>query len=431
MTTGELPQTLGRLAEATRIASRTLLSLDTNPVPADWRHITKVDPENAKKLPVLFPLYLQHTSAVSVGGSRDVNAHNTAETFDLLSWTPTPAFHEPSAPEHVTTNTRKKAEFLAIPEVLNGDTESLVGKLGSGIEHIRDELVPSLLAAKLPVALPDAVERRVAAFATSWLLSEAVFEAYIIQNVDSAAARESGVTADDRLTPTAAKHRAMAAERHLGSKVVYLEYSGTFGGEEAADILRAIREGVSWSRIWYGGGLDSADAANAMLDAGADAVVVGNVFHEVADDEAEIARRATEAFDAVPTRDDLRTWVESAVDVSETAGARYLSTIPSVHDPEQRATDYLVDSLYVWLAFDAVGEETDPTGIEARWQAATGRSPDELLPPESHRRGAFVDSDVDDEGRELAREYLREVLDARFGGENALPGDHLSLPTDE
>jgi phosphoglycerol geranylgeranyltransferase len=368
---------------------------------------------------------------VSVGGSRDVNAHNTAETFDLLSWTPTPAFHEPSAPEHVTTNTRKKAEFLAIPEVLNGDTESLVGKLGSGIEHIRDELVPSLLAAKLPVSLPDAVERRVAAFATSWLLSEAVFEAYIIQNVDSAAARESGVTADDRLTPTAAKHRAMAAERHLGSKVVYLEYSGTFGGEEAADILRAIREGVSWSRIWYGGGLDSADAANAMLDAGADAVVVGNVFHEVADDEAEIARRATEAFDAVPTRDDLRTWVESAVDVSETAGARYLSTIPSVHDPEQRATDYLVDSLYVWLAFDAVGEETDPTGIEARWQAATGRSPDELLPPESHRRGAFVDSDVDDEGRELAREYLREVLDARFGGENALPGDHLSLPTDE
>jgi phosphoglycerol geranylgeranyltransferase len=155
------------------------------------------------------------------------------------------------------------------------------------------------------------------------------------------------------------------------------------------------------------------------------------VFHEVAAEEAEFARRAVAAFDAVPTRADLREWIESELDVSETAGARYLSTIPSVHDPEQRATEYLVDSLYVWLAFDAVSEGGDTDGLDGRWQTATGRAPDELLPPEAHRRGAFVASEVDDEGRELAREYLREVLGARFGDENGLPADHLSLSTDE
>ncbi len=431
MTTGDLPQTLGRLAEAVRLASRTLLSIDSNPVPREWRHITKIDPENAKKLPVLFPLYLRHTGAVSVGGSRDVNAHNTEETFELLRWTPTPAFHEPSAPEHVTEATRREARFLAIPEVLNGDTESLVGTLGSGIEHIRDELVPSLLESKLSVPLPDALQRRLAEFATSWLLSEAVFEAYIIQNVESAAARESGVTESDRLSPTEAKHRAMAAERHLGSKVVYLEYSGTFGGDEAAETLRAIDEGVSWSRVWYGGGLDSADAANAMLDAGADAVVVGNVFHEVAAEEAELASRAVDAFESAPTRDDLRQWLESEVDPSETAGARYLSTVPSVHDSTRRALDYLVDSLYLLLVLEDLHEDGEFEDADDLWEAASVRAPEGMLPPERNRRGAFSADREGDDGRRQAREYLRELFGARFDADHDIPDGHLSLAADE
>ncbi|MFC7080692.1 hypothetical protein [Halorussus caseinilyticus] len=95
-------RSLGRVGRGMTLAARTVLPVDTNPVPADWTHVTKVDPENAKKLPLLYPVYLRHTSAVSVGGSADVTARNTEETFDLLAPASVPVFHEPSGPRHVT-----------------------------------------------------------------------------------------------------------------------------------------------------------------------------------------------------------------------------------------------------------------------------------------------------------------------------------------
>jgi phosphoglycerol geranylgeranyltransferase len=344
---------LSRLARGARLAARTALPVDTNPVPAEWTHVTKVDPEAAKKLPLLFPLYLQHTSAVSVGGSADVTPENTEETFDLLAPASVPVFHEPSGPRHVTQRTRDQADLLAIPEVLNGDSESLVGQLGAGTEYIREELVPDLLDDELPW-LPDFAADPLADWATSWLLAEAVYEAYIIQNPDSAAAREANVSGDDLLSPREAKQHAMAAERHLESELVYLEYSGTYGGEEAGDILDSVSEALSWSRLWYGGGLDSRECAEAMLDAGADAVVVGDVFHRVADEEAEICERAGRELDADATStadevDDVRKWVRENVAVGDSAAAAYLATIPSVGDPEQLAERYLTATIQAWL----------------------------------------------------------------------------------
>jgi hypothetical protein len=56
---------LGRLAAIARVAAR-LLPVDTNPVPRMWTHLTKVDPEDRKRLPLLYPRYLRHTDAVVV-----------------------------------------------------------------------------------------------------------------------------------------------------------------------------------------------------------------------------------------------------------------------------------------------------------------------------------------------------------------------------
>lgn len=395
---------LGRLGRGVTLAGRTVLPVDTNPVPADWTHVTKVDPEDEKKLPLLYPLYLQHTSAVSVGGSADVTAENTEETFDLLAPASVPVFHEPSGPRHVTARTREQADLLAIPEVLNGDSESLVGQLGAGTEYIREELVPDLVDDELPW-LPDRVADALADFATSWLLAEAVFEAYIVQNPDSAAARESNVTESDLLSPHEAKQRAMAAERHLESELVYLEYSGTYGGEEAAEALAEIDDGISWSRLWYGGGLDSRESAEAMLDAGADAIVVGDAFHRVADEEAEVCEHAAEALDADVLDADspasaIREWVRENVAVADSNAAAYLATIPSVSDPERLAERYLTATVRTWLWVHAQSDDFDvETGTPGK---VDGDLRDAL--------GTDATATLDDADLALIRRYLRTLL---------------------
>lgn len=367
MSLADIAKRLESAAATATLAGRTLLGLDTNPVPNDWTHVTKVDPETDKQLPLAYPLYLSRTSAVSVGGSSDVTDRNTEETFELLALADVPTFHEPSEATHVTDETRERADFMAVPEVLNGDTEALVGTLGKGLEYVREDLGPRLVEQKVGISLdPDGFfGSRLADFAAGYLIEEAVFEAYIIMNPDSAAAREAKVSEADLLTPQEAKERALAAEYHLESEIVYLEYSGTFGGSEAEDILASVGDAVSWSRIWYGGGLDNRENALAMLDAGADAIVVGDVFHEVAAEERDLFREAREHFESVPDTETLEDWVRDTVAVEETAARRYLSTIPDVDAPEDIAATYLTAGVEFGLHVDAAREETggDETAI--------------------------------------------------------------------
>ncbi|SEO79928.1 phosphoglycerol geranylgeranyltransferase [Halogranum amylolyticum] len=420
----EFARGVGRLVDTVGIVGRTVGPFDTNPVPREWTHVTKLDPENAKKLPLLYPLFLRHTSAVSVGGSSDVTARNTEETFALLEPLSVPAFHEPSEARHVTERTREAAAFIAIPEVLNGDSESLVGTLGKGTEYIREELTPSMLAEKLPWWTPDRVLDALANVATSLLLSEAVFEAYVIQNPDSAAAREANVEEDDLLAADAAKQHAMAAERHLESELVYLEYSGTYGGDEAADILSAVADSLDWSRLWYGGGLDSREHAQAMLDAGADTVVVGDVFHDVAAEEATLCADARDDLSTDADAETIREWVTDHVDVDDSAAARYLSTVPSVTDPVETAERYLAATVETHLELTRLGElaaEAEPT-TRGELRRFVDEQTDGTIPGERHLQGT-----TRGESTSMARTITVDVLARRLRlDESELPVSHLS-----
>ena len=365
MNVDEFAVRVGRAAEAARLAVRSFLPVDTNRVPAEWTHVTKVDPEEAKRLPLAYPFYLQHTSAVSVGGSADVTGENTEETFRLLEHAPVPAIHEPSGPRHVTDATREACHFLAVPEVLNGDSEALIGTLGAGAEYIRDELAPGEIRETFPW-LPEFARDRLATFATGWLLADAVFEAYIIQNPDSAAAREGGVDPEDVLSAEEAGRRALAAEIHLESDLIYLEYSGTFGGADAEAELAAIDANTNWSRVWYGGGLDSSDRVERVREAGADAVVVGDVFHDVAEAELALREAARERLDADAGRDDVEAFVDERFE-PEGAPVRYLDTC-GVADPERRAKEYLVLGVEADRALDA----GDDAVVESLYGTALG-----------------------------------------------------------
>lgn len=346
-----LARRLGATSTVLRLVAQSFTPLDTNRVPGDWQHITKVDPENEKKLPVLFPLYLQHTDAISVGGSADVTVENTHQTFELLSLiSDVPLFHEPSAAQHVTERTWKLSEFLAIPEVLNGDSKSLVGTLGEGTVYLKEQLVPHQLRRTLPDWITNRWGDKLADFGTSWALSNAVFEAYIIQNLDSAAAREANVSVDNLLSPTEAKQRALAAEKHLGSDVVYVEYSGTFGGQEGLQIVSTVANALTWSRLWYGGGLDSRADTLSVLESGADAVIVGNVFHEIAHEEHELCLRASSELNGDVDLSDITAWLHETIDIPETSAAMYLSTIPTVDDDVETARKYLSRAIHVLLS---------------------------------------------------------------------------------
>ncbi|MFB6298661.1 MAG: geranylgeranylglyceryl/heptaprenylglyceryl phosphate synthase [Halobacteriales archaeon] len=362
---GEFVRGASDLLTLVRSGTRVSGIVDTNPVPRRWNHITKVDPEDEKPLPLLFPLYLQHTSAISVGGSQDVTTQNTLETLSLLEHATVPFFHEPSAPHHITDRTWRECRFTMIPEVLNGDSNALVGELGAAIDNIRGTVAPELLDERFPW-LPGRLKDGMADALTTWVLEQAVFEAYIIQNLDSAAAEEANVTETDRQDPTGAAQRALAAERHLDSEIIYLEYSGRFGGEEAVDILEAIDDAVSWSRIWYGGGIETDEDTMTVLEAGADGVVVGNVFHEIALAESDLCSRAEAALDGEAATSEIRDWVADTIDITETNATRYLGTIPNVTDPEIRAREYLTATVETWLSIvDLVDDLGDRETVRA------------------------------------------------------------------
>lgn len=324
-------------------------------IPDHWTHVTKIDPEVDRQLPLLYSRYLEHTSAVSVGGSSNVTPINTEETFRLLSRVSSPILHEPSDPSHVTDVTRESADFLAIPEVLNGSSEAFVGTLGAGIDSLRSSVVPRLLDRKLPIWLRKRLDPQLSALLTSILLNKALFEAYIIQNPDSAAAREADVTGADVLTPDAARRHAIGADIHLQSEVVYVEYSGTYGGQEATAVISAICEDLEWSRLWYGGGIENRDQVREVTEAGADAVVIGNLFHEIASEEFELYERSRSEWclEGSWNINEFGAWISENVDIASTATARYLSTV-DVDSPEETATRLLATTLSTYAGIEQI-----------------------------------------------------------------------------
>jgi phosphoglycerol geranylgeranyltransferase len=209
----------------------------------------------------------------------------------------------------------------------------------------------------------------------------------------------------------------MAAERHLESELVYLEYSGTYGGDEAVEILESVSDALSWSRLWYGGGLDSRERAEAVLDAGADAVVVGDVFHRIADEEAALCEQASRELDtdanltsdagarpdaevppdadARPDADDAREWVRENAAVADSAAATYLATNPSVADPERLAERYLTATVRTWLVLQGLSEDVEAD--ESRGVPSASEVVDSALNAEASN--ALRDGDAELVGR--------------------------------
>jgi phosphoglycerol geranylgeranyltransferase len=240
----------------------------------DWdevTHVTKVDP--AKPLPPDLGV-LEGTDLVLVGGSDNVTEENSLEAIERLGATypELPVFQEPYSSAHISRETVDAADAVSIPAVYNGDRNHFVGKhveLFTEVGQKPDELLGSsvpLVGELITSKGLDVVDE---------LAGKLVGEGYVVQHLESTAATVSGV--DATYTPEEVAGAALATESFYGFPIFYIEYSGTYGG--TADVEAAARYAEE-TALFYGGGIDSAAKANEILAAGADAIVVGDCFHD-------------------------------------------------------------------------------------------------------------------------------------------------------
>ncbi|WP_137289807.1 heptaprenylglyceryl phosphate synthase [Natronorubrum halophilum] len=240
----------------------------------DWdgiTHVTKVDP--AKPLPSDLTV-LSGTDLVIVGGSDDVTEANTLEAIRAMKerFPELPVFQEPYSSAHVSRETIEAADYLSIPAVYNGDREHFVGKhvdLFTQVGRKPGELIGSSLPIVGDLIASKGID------AISELATNLIGEGYVVQHLESAAATTSGV--DTTYTPEQVAGAALATETFYGFPIFYVEYSGTYGGPE--DVAAAARY-LEETTLLYGGGIDSQQKATEILEAGADAVVVGDCFHD-------------------------------------------------------------------------------------------------------------------------------------------------------
>ncbi len=234
-------------------------------------HVTKVDP--AKPLPADLAI-LRETDLIMVGGSDDVTAENTQQAVtSIREAVPSiPIVQEPYDSSHVSSETIDAVDRVAVPAVFNGDRDHFVAKhLDFFTEICRKP--KAVTGASLPVV--GEVIATKGREAVREVASVIMAEGYVIQNLDSKAATLTGV--ERTLSVEEVAGAALATEMFYNFPIFYIEYSGTYGGTED---VTAAEPYLEETVLLYGGGIRSREQTEQILAAGADAIVVGDCFHD-------------------------------------------------------------------------------------------------------------------------------------------------------
>lgn len=208
-----------------------------------WRHTFKLDPDKSLDEEALEAICESGTDAVIVGGTHGVTYDNTLDLMARIRRYAVPTVLEVSSMQAVVPG----FDAYLIPLVLNaGDPDWIFAPHVAGLQ----------------------------AYSSYIPWDELVAEGYIILNQDAAAAKVTkarAVTSKDE-----AKAYAQVAAGLCRLPIVYVEYSGTYGDPE---IVRACKAGSGDARLFYGGGIRTAEQAQQMASI-ADTIVVGNVIYE-------------------------------------------------------------------------------------------------------------------------------------------------------
>ncbi|MDQ6422470.1 heptaprenylglyceryl phosphate synthase [Paenibacillus sp. LHD-117] len=207
-----------------------------------WRHAFKLDPDKNISDEALDAVCLSGTDAIIVGGSSGVTFENTVDLMSRIRRYEVDCALEVSTLEGAVPG----FDGYFVPLVLNTDrAEWIIGRQLEGLKEY-GTFVP-------------------------W--DETAAQGYIILNEEATAAKLTGAKAP-RDEEELIAHVRMA-DRLMRLPVIYLEYSGRFGDME---LLKQASRHVSQARLFYGGGIDSAEKAG-MAAEHAHTVVVGNILY--------------------------------------------------------------------------------------------------------------------------------------------------------
>lgn len=182
------------------------------------------------------------TDVIFVSGTQNITKENVARLVDMLAQYSIPKVLEPAG----TPGMRSGPDFAFILSVFN--TKNPKWLVGSHKDFLRDFKVDY------------------------W--DKIVPEAYIVLNPFSAVAIVT--RAQTGLSPKDAAAYADVADRFFNFPIVYVEYSGTFGNPE---LVKAVKEKLHNSVLYYGGGIDSREKAEQMSKY-ANTIVVGNAVYK-------------------------------------------------------------------------------------------------------------------------------------------------------
>lgn len=220
-----------------------------------WRHVFKLDPEREISDETLDAVCMSGTDAVLVGGTTGVTYDNTVDLLSRIR-----RYEVPCALEVSDENSAVPGfDYYFIPMVLNTDRAEWL--IGHQVEALR----------KLGAFIP-------------W--DQTAAEGYLILNPDAKAAKLTGARTDLDAESLAA--HVYMADRLMRLPIVYVEYSGTYGD---MSLVKRAGTSVTGARVFYGGGIDSADKARQAAEA-AHTVIVGNALY---DDRLEAALSTVQA----------------------------------------------------------------------------------------------------------------------------------------
>jgi phosphoglycerol geranylgeranyltransferase len=207
-----------------------------------WRHVTKLDPDKPITPKDVAAIVDSGTDAIFVSGTQNITKDNVARLVDMLKDYAIPKVLEPAG----APGLRGDLDFIFIPSVFNSRNPRYI--VGMHKDVVRDNTIEY------------------------W--DKVVPEAYIVLNPFSAVAIVTRAQAG--LSPRDAAAYAEIADRFFHFPVVYIEYSGTYGKPE---LVKAVKEKMYNSVLYYGGGIDSREKAEAMAKH-ANTIVVGNAVYK-------------------------------------------------------------------------------------------------------------------------------------------------------
>ncbi|MFJ8089253.1 heptaprenylglyceryl phosphate synthase [Lysinibacillus sp. Ag94] len=209
----------------------------------EWRHVFKLDPAKDLSDEALEKICESGTDVIIVGGTDGVTLDGVLDLLVRVRRFEVPIALEISAIDSVTPG----YDYYFIPTVLNSDDPKWIKNLHhEAIKEYGDIMV--------------------------W--DELVAEGYCILNPNCKVAEVTNAKTDLSIDDVVAYARM--AENFFRLPVFYVEYSGTYGDIE---VVSAVKNELKNTRLFYGGGITSAQQAAEMAKY-ADTVVVGNIIYE-------------------------------------------------------------------------------------------------------------------------------------------------------